>query len=223
MMLRRLINEGRRLVVPELASGERDRWPEEAYLPLVLEAERTRSLEQLDEVVDRARAEFPPHDTALDAWAAPRLHAALPLTRREAADPGIWRYLAVVYRPDFVRHRWENRSWSTMSRRFWSPGTRPDSNAFARLWWIAELTRDGDDYDLTERVLRRQPLATNLFVRGLSSYRPVVATLVDALEDAPSEVIEVTVRRMQKAAATLVVEAMGEEELAGLVGRLGVG
>lgn len=219
MILRRLTNEGRRLVTPELASGERERWPEDVYLPLVLEAARPHSLDRLDRIVDDARHRFAPFDTALDPWAAPRLHAALPLTRREAADPALWRYLAVVHRPDFVRHRWENRSWTAMAGRFWRPGTRSESNAFARLWWIAELTRDGGDYTLTERVLRRQPLASSVFKRGLSSHRPVVSALVDALENAPAESVETTVVGVHKAAATVVVEAMAPESLRELVRR----
>lgn len=70
---------------------------------------------------------------AIDAALACALHRALPLSRRLAADWGLWRYLAVVHRPDIVRHRWELRSWTTMRDRFWRGGTRPGSNVFGRL------------------------------------------------------------------------------------------
>ena len=44
--------------------------------------------------------------SAWDSWLAPRVHAALRLTPREAADPAIWRWLALYAFPDYVRRRW---------------------------------------------------------------------------------------------------------------------
>src|SRR5690606_3886261 len=118
---------------------------------------------------------------ALDAAVAPEIHQSLPLSRRVASDPGVWRFLTVVHRPDYVPHRWAMRSKAQMVRRYWDFGTRPDSNAFARLWWIAELTitkdASGDPYHLTRRVLGAQPLATAIFTRTLSQYAPAVSAL----------------------------------------------
>ncbi|MFW5921281.1 MAG: DUF6339 family protein, partial [Polyangiales bacterium] len=214
MSLKRLRAEGKRLVTADLASGEVDRWPERASAPFVSDAERAVGLGDFDAVLDEAIASTEAYDTAIDRWVAPRIHRALPLTRREASDPAVWRYLTVVHRPDFVRHRWEHRSLSTMRSRFWSLGTRPDSNALARLWWIAELTRGQDGaYELTERVLARQPLATNIFVRELSSYRPAVAACVEVLGDEPSHVIEASVRLLNKALSTVVLETRTEADL----------
>ena len=190
MKLQRLRSEGRRLVTPEYVAGTPRRL-EPAQLEELLEPfDRDVSLGELDRVVDRLLRETAAFDPALDALAAPRLHQALELTRREASDPAIWRFLTVVHRPDFIRHRWENRSWSTMRSRFWDHGTRPDSNTLCRLWWIAELSRDGNDYTWTERVLRRQTLANGVFVRSLSFYPPAVRACVAVLEDLPADVIE---------------------------------
>ncbi|HMI91187.1 MAG TPA: DUF6339 family protein, partial [Polyangiales bacterium] len=172
MMLRGLRAEGKRLLTPELASGEVPRWGEREYAPLLLELERRTALDALDHAVDLTLAATAAFEPASDVLLAPRLHRALPLSRREASNAAPWRFLSVVHRPDLVRHRWENRSWASMRARFWSAGTRPDSNVFCRLWWIAELSRDGDDYGLTELVLARPALATSLFVRNISNYQP---------------------------------------------------
>jgi hypothetical protein len=213
MKLLSLQPEGIRLVTPELAAGSLLKWPENAWKPVVADVERVVELDALDSLLDKLIAELPRHDAAIDAWLAPRLHRALPLTRRQASDPGVWRYLAVVHRPDLVRHRWENQSWATMRSRFWSTGTRHTSNTFARVWWIAELTRDGDSYDLTERVLKKQSLAIQLFVRSWSQYRPAVEAFLDVLEDAPSDKVEHAARMLSRHLATIPLEGLTRSEL----------
>jgi hypothetical protein len=217
MMLRGLAAEGKRLLTPELASGAVDRWQASDCAEFLIELERGLDLDPFDQAIDRALQALPRYDPSLDATLAPALHRALPLSRREAADPALWRYLTVVHRPDFVRHRWENRSWSSMRSRFWSPGTRPDSNVFARLWWIAELTREQQDYALTEAVLARQHLATTLFVRTLGSYRPAVAACMQELESSPSQQVEATIKLLNKALGTLVLESLSVDDLAPLI------
>lgn len=213
MILRVLHPDGRRLVVPELATGERERWEEDAYAGLLREHPSTVGLDAFDDAIDRVMRDGAAHDPGLDAEAAPAVHRALAISRRDAADPGIFRYLAVVHRPDFVRFRWEYRSWPTMRSRFWRPGTRPDSNVFARLWWIAELSRDGDDYETTRRLLTRQPLANNLFVRDLAAYAPLVRAYTSVLEDAPAWVIEGCVRVLQRRLSTVVLESLDAASL----------
>ena len=123
----------------------------------------------------------------------------------------------MAFRPDFVRHRWENRAWATMRTRFWMPGTRPDSNAFSRLWWIAELTRDGDSCDLTRRVLARQSLANSIFVRNFSFYRPAVGAFAFVLEYASAEVLEAVARRFNAVLSTNTLEGQSTEKLAELL------
>jgi hypothetical protein len=220
MMLRGLRAEGKRLLTPELASGETPRWSEREYGPLLLELERKIALDALDHAVDLTLAATPAFEPAADVLLAPRLHRALPLSRREASSPAPWRFLSVVHRPDLVRHRWENRSWASMRARFWTAGTRPDSNVFSRLWWIAELSRDGDDYGLAEAVLSRPALATGLFIRALSSHRPAVAACCHVLADASSSDVEATLKLLHKTLSTLVLEAMSFEQLCELITKL---
>lgn len=204
-------------MTPELASGQIDRWSREAYDPLLRHAAHPLGLDALDAAVDEALERHARHDPGLDATLAPALHRALPLSRREAADDGVWRYLTVIHRPDLVRHRWENRSWATMRTRFWRPGTRPDSNAIARLWWIAELTREGEDYSLTTAVLARQPLATALFVRDLAHYRPFTVAFVNAVEALAGPEIEATMSAVNRRLSTTAVEALSEGELRAMI------
>lgn len=217
MKIRILHPDGRRLVTDELVSGSRERWTEDAWRPFVAEHERTIDLESLDEHIKRILLKYAPHDPAMDATFAPLLHAALHLTRREAAEPGLWRYLAVVHAPQFVRHRWEYLSWATASTRFWSPGTRHTSNAFARLWWIAELTRDGPSYALTTRVLGKPSLATQVFARGWSQHRPAVQAFLDVLETEPAEVIERTARELSRHLAIVPLERLDYSDLEKIV------
>ena len=225
--MQRLKPDGQRLATPELASGQQRLWAEEAWRDVVEPLDRAFPLEPLDAALDALLARTPAHQVAIDVEIAPLVHRHLPLSRREASDAGVWQWLAIVHRPDVVRHRWENSSWSTMRTRFLRPGTRPDANAFSRWWWIAELTRNGEDYGLTRRVLRRQPLATAIFVRSLSFYRPAICACVELLEDLEATAIERVMLELSRFLATVPLEAMSEgalrEDLARMVARVQAG
>lgn len=90
----------------------------------------------------------------LDGWLATRVHAALPLTRREASDRGIWRFLAAYY-PEYVMMRWLSKDKKDQAR---ISGTL-NRQAFSRLWWQAELTRNGDDYSPVPLSFRSQEVS----------------------------------------------------------------
>jgi hypothetical protein len=95
-------------------------------------------------------ATFLPVDQ-LDSWLAPRLHAALRLPRRTASDDGMWTWLALQC-SEFVQARFrkgKERLHPWRYRGVWS------RNALARLWWGAEMTRNGPDYSATELCFRR--------------------------------------------------------------------
>lgn len=208
------------MVTRELADGTTQRHEPDEYERFLDDCEGKYDLDAFEAAVDDLVARTTRYDAGIDRFAAPAIHAALPLPRREAAHPGVWRFLAVIHRPEFVRHRWEMRSWSTMRTRFWRPGTRPDSNAIGRLWWIAELSREGDSYELTARALARQPIATSIFVRQFSSYRPAVEAFVTVMEDAVSDEIEAVVRRFNALLSTIVLEGQTVEELVEWLGRI---
>ncbi|MDH5671185.1 MAG: DUF6339 family protein [Myxococcales bacterium] len=212
-----LLPSGRRLITPEFASGQCPRYDEKDCGPLVAPMPRDISLEALDQTVHRALLDYPPADANSDADIAIDIHRSLPLTRREAADPGPFRYLAILRHPELVRHRWEYRSYATMRDRFWRAGTRHDANAFSRWWWIAELTRDGQDYGLTHRAFSRSSLATHLFSRELCSHRPAIEAAVELFADAPASTLEASLKNLGKMLSVRVLEALDKEELLGLM------
>lgn len=114
----------------------------------------------LENAVDEAmdRFEVP---TASDPWLAKRLHSILRLHRCEATRDGIWNYLAVVEFPDYVRWRWTQDDGPAASRRFIGVGTRGGrtfEQAFARLWWWAEMTWNGDSYDAVNGIFQSSDL-----------------------------------------------------------------
>jgi len=128
-----------------------------------LELERQVDLSGLDQVIAHAmgREAFIRSVEASDAWLAPRVHAALRLRRSEAADRRMWSWLAVVRYPEYVRWRFPGKDGSTAAKRFIG-GDR--DNALARLWWGAEMTRDGGDYGPTVGAFARQDIPNTWFV-----------------------------------------------------------
>lgn len=223
MTINRLYNlelTGRRLVTPELATGELPAHAREAWIDHARALPRLIELDQLDAELERLLREVPPHSTQLDARAAPVIHRALPITRREAADPGLFRFLAVVHCPQFVRHRFEFQSWEAMRARFWRAGLRHDSNTFSRLWWIAELTAEGGDYSLTERAFASQSLAIPVFVRQFAHYRPAAIACIEAFEQQPGGIIERVLPRFNAHLSTVPLEGLDVRELRGVLDEL---
>ena len=104
---------------------------------------RDVDLQPLRNVLDHAMATTDGGPVESDRWLAPRVHAALRLTPREAADRRLWAYLGAVVAPDYVRWR-----FSDNAPRARYVG-RDDTQALSRLWWGSELTRNGSDYGPT--------------------------------------------------------------------------
>jgi hypothetical protein len=115
---------------------------------------RNVSLSALDTMLDEGMKRFAPDPVASDAWLSPRVHSALRLYRSEAAEPGIWLYLATRY-PEYIRWRW-GRSGPINQARITGPLHR---QALARLWWMAELTRNGSDYKPVANAYHNQDTA----------------------------------------------------------------
>lgn len=212
MNLASLRPSGRRLLTPAFLAGERE-CAEAERREHVAPLERPVALDGFEEVVRRALREglARPVD---DGRLAVELHQALRLTRREAAEIGVWRYLAVVAGPELIRRRWR-ADQKTFASRFWSPGTRPDSNYYARLWWIAELSSGPDgDYERTRRALRSQALATAIFVRNFCHYFPAVKACVEVLADEAQERVARAARELYRELALVPREALAAEDIA---------
>lgn len=145
--------------------------------------ERPISLEPLRAVIDAAMEKFPNPDKS-DAWLAPRVHATLRLTRREAADKRIWNYLAIAAFPDYVRWRWykneETPDKPVPLDRFMGEDSK---NAIARLWWAAELTRNGKDYTPTTHALKTTRFSVSWQHLDCMHHRPAALATVRFLEE----------------------------------------
>ncbi|MFE2855159.1 DUF6339 family protein [Streptomyces lavendulae] len=145
-----------------------------------LELHRVRDL--IDDALARFRADRP---TAADAWLAPRLHETLRLTRREAAEKGFWTYLSLGVAPDYVvwRHLSEPKadgSPGLVARdRFIGPHYK---QSFARLWWAAELFRDGPDYQPAVVACGNQDMLNSALRLDVIDHRPTAQALVRLLE-----------------------------------------
>src|SRR5260221_3903955 len=88
----------------------------------------------------------------LDAWLAHRLHFAIRVPRRIAGDRWFWAWLALTAGRDLVRHRFKDKKGDVSEWRYTGVLTR---NALSRLWWGAEMVRNGPDYSNVPIVFRR--------------------------------------------------------------------
>ncbi|MET8014550.1 DUF6339 family protein [Streptomyces sp. NPDC005271] len=145
-----------------------------------LRLDRVRDL--IDDAMTRFQDERP---TAADAWLAPRLHETFRLTRREAADKGLWTYMALGVAPDYVvwRHLSEPKADGSPGRvardRFVGPHYK---QTFARLWWAAELFRDGSDYRPVVVACGNQDMLNSALRLDVIDHRPTALALVRMME-----------------------------------------
>lgn len=168
-------------------------------------------------------SEYSPGDASIDAAMASEVRRHLQLTREQAAHDGLWRYLAVVELREFVRYRWPypdpqtNRSLSAAQAKYLEGARDLYEHALVRLWWIAELTRTGNNYSRTTKALKRQELANDLFDRGYARYPPAVRATIDVLADTNSQVVSRTTTKLNHALSTIRLEALNESELREIV------
>lgn len=219
--LKRLTEDGRRLVGDSFLKGAVDLSDEDvAEFVNPLPEEPTAELDSLDGTVDDVVSRHSQFDTGMDAVLADEVHRCLDVGRRVAGDPGLWHWLAVVRYPHFVRHRWEYSSEEAMREKFLGAGSDLYSNALHRLWWIAELTRDGSDYTLTHEVFSNQTLVNKVFDRWFARYRPAVVAVCDELSDEPSWVIDESTRRFNHALTNVQLEGLTKSDARDLIRRV---
>lgn len=214
----RLTEDGRRLVGVEFMKGESSLTDEELeeYLEPI-PGEPTADLTSVDEAVEEILEECEEYETSMDGQLVEAVHRGLDISRRVAGDPGLWHWLAVSRYPEFVRHRWKFKSEEAMREKFLGAGSDLYSNALHRLWWIAELTCDGDDYSTTQVVFSNQTMVNKVFDRWFARYRPAAIALCDELADEPSWVIDETTNRFNHATTSVQLEALTEADARELV------
>ncbi|MQY15791.1 hypothetical protein SRB5_59820 [Streptomyces sp. RB5] len=148
--------------------------------PLPEEDPRWR-VDPIRDLVDDAMHEFAGNRTQADAWLAPRLHASLRMTRREAADRRLWNHIALAVAPDYVvwRHLPNKSEPRTAPERFRGP---LDRQCFSRLWWAAEIFRDGNDYSPVVTAFGNQDLVHTVLRSTWIDHRPSAQAVVRLLE-----------------------------------------
>ncbi len=180
-----LRSAGRRLDAEQRSStGSRD----SAEWPPVMRRGHFIAVEPLDELMEyvRDRIGFDGWNdrTASDRWLAPHIHYSLRLFRSEAADRGIWQWIALRY-PWYLDWRWADPNGKVADDRWWGPIHK---QAFARLWWGAEIFRDGPDYRPVQRAFVFQDLPNSYLHRPLVRCRSLALAVVDRVSSsvAPS-------------------------------------
>jgi hypothetical protein len=125
------------------------------------ELDRDLALDDVRRLLAHAMESFA-DPVASDAWLAPRLHAVLRLRRNEAAGRGLWGWLATVEFSDYTRWRFPGKTADeeedeskrgTPLKRLVGSGR---DNALSRLWWGAELFRNGEDYTPVVNAFAKQ-------------------------------------------------------------------
>ncbi|WP_274030336.1 DUF6339 family protein [Streptomyces sp. MMBL 11-1] len=185
--------------------------------PLPHDGESRAELGPVRDLIDDAMYQFRDgRPTSADAWLAPRLHATLRLTRREAADRRIWNYLALGVAPDYVvwRHlvaKSEDVPPKVASRRFRGPAY---TQAFARLWWTAELFRDGPDYGPVVTVCSNQDMLNTALRVDVIDHRPTAQAAVRLMERGTVRTgreVNALVAAINASAATLMYDVIAPD------------
>lgn len=179
--------------------------------------ERRWAAEPIRELVDEAMKRFEDTRTAADSWLAPVIHATLRLTRREAADSRIWNHLALRIAPDYVfwRHPGrptERQPTPTVNRSRFSGAFH--SQAFARLWWAAELFRDGYDYEPAVLACGNQDVLNTVLRLEIILHRPTAQAILRLLSNdvvRTGRDINALAQAVNAAGTTLVFESIAPD------------
>ncbi|MFC5724761.1 DUF6339 family protein [Streptomyces gamaensis] len=191
-----------RLMKSSAFPSDEERWDAEPILLLCQEA------------VQRFEGGSP---TAADAWLAPRLHYALRLTRAEAADSTLWNFLALCVAPEFVQWRWGRpkeggRLEVGQAARFAGPW---HTQCFSRLWWAAELFRDGDAYEPVVVACGNQDVLNTVLRQELVLHRPAAQALARLLETKvlnTGREVNGLAKLAYAASSTLIYEVLAPDE-----------
>ncbi len=186
---------------------------------LPLDASSRWEASRVRELVDQAMRRFGDLPTNADAWLAPRLHAGLRMTRREASDARLWNFLALRLAPDYVFWRHPGRPSAekpvpeVSSARFRGAF---HTQAFARLWWAAELFRNGDDYGPVEVACGNQDMLNTTLRLEIVHHRPTAQAIIQMLSRQTIRVgreVNALAKAVNTAGSTLMYEIIACDEV----------
>ena len=222
--LRELTEPGRRKVKEVLEDGNRvmeidERTLREYSSPI---RDVTADLDglgnELEAIIEDDRKDHEQYEHTIDVAAAEPVRVYLDIPRRVAAKDGLWHWLAVAKYPEFVYHRW--RETGNIEEKFLAAGTDIYSNALHRLWWGAELTREGDDYTRTRAMFAQGELANDVLDRWFARYLPASHTIVDFLAGEDSDTVSDLTRDFRNELSSYTLELMHDDEIEALLTRL---
>ncbi|MUN38543.1 DUF6339 family protein [Actinomadura litoris] len=175
------------------------------------------SAEPIRELVDEAMKRFDGPRTEADAWLSTRLHSTLRITRGEAADNRMWNHLALRIAPDYVFWRHMGRATKTqpiptVNRSRFSGAFY--SHAFARLWWAAELFRDGYDYAPVVLACENQDVLNTVLRLEVILHRPTAQAMLKLLADGTLRTgrdVNALAQAVNTAGTTLFFEALAPD------------
>lgn len=168
----------------------------------------------LRELFDEAMQRFHDRRTAADGWLAPRIHATLRMSRAEAARGELWNFIALLVAPDYVVWRHRGKEIAPASR-FSGPHY---TQTFSRLWWAAELFRNGSDYRTVETACRVQDILNTTMRLDVIDHRPTAIAVVRLTENLlaegvprPGDQVNALSSAINLAGSTLVFEALAPD------------
>ena len=109
-----------------------------SYLPKTPARVREHNLEPIRVLLDEAMNRHNGLDRATsDAWLGPRLHSTLRLSRREAGNRGVWRFLG-LWGADYVRWRFGPADATDVGPCpvWWTPGDDRSSRRQGDRQWV---------------------------------------------------------------------------------------
>jgi hypothetical protein len=184
-----------------------------ASTPLPEDETRWRTA-PIRELIGVAMTRFDDNRTAADGWLAPRLHATLRMTRAEAGDGKLWNHLAMLVAPDYVVWRHKGAEIAQSSR-FSGPHY---TQCFSRLWWVAELFRDGPDYRPVEVACSVQDILNTTLRLDVIDHRPtaqallaVFKSLISSGTPRPGDHINALSSAVNTAGSTLVYDVLAPD------------
>lgn len=223
--LYRLSDDASLLVTEDLMRGETERYSESKLSEYRIDTGLTANLQALGRVLNFVmgpESDFKPGDEAIDAAVGPAVRKYVDIPLRDAGDPRIWHYLAVGWRPDFVRFRWPRdgprRTHKSMTEKFLGSTQDLYTNAFSRLWFMAEFSRDGDDYSVTEAILKEAEKSNRIFDR-MDLRRPRTGRLLSdiATAEPDADVVEGTAKAVSHQWSVTSEEHLSDSDLKDLV------
>jgi len=215
--LRRLTNQGVAAINPKFLSGTPTRLPDDPELAVAVPGHPQVTADLSLDLPDGPLG--PEHDVTV----ALQLHRQLPIHRGVAVDARMWAWLGARHFADVIRRRWSRDDQPPNPLRFVG---RLYQNGLARLWWAAELTREGDPSQ-AERdrglyaLLSVQYRPDRLLAMPLLHHAPTMLGVLDALGgDTRDIVTNELCRRLGLVGTTYGVVAMSRAEVAALAGQL---